>query len=458
MIKSKLFGLLFILTGVCLSSCNQMVDSIIGSINENGSFESSAIERDSEDNSSSEIGVSESNSYKDVSRVYSYIQNDEVASNLSSCVRKTAGGESAQPLNFHSAVSSDYQMLLTECNFDYKNSTGKIAVTLSKESVSLITSRQDGEKWRTFDPLITTLLNGCMIVYDVSRDLKYVRFGKDEKVPCQINDRYVVALLYEGEECLIEELAKGIEGKGKRKDYCFASAVEDDDGYFNETIPEPCSIKRFCLGHNLVDENGYFSSERMNVTYTRIGVLNGNVLTVEDSFFSNSIDKLGTITPLINGNSINYDDFKRVVPDYFSYYQSDAFRGKKDIPFTEHVYEFLEEKNYLGHVVYFYEDYDHLQNCVKKNPFISEFVSKYNESFFAENDIIIVSDFHSSTKYYELHFEGIFLQSGIISMSLRKDYIEGRRGSTFTVAELSKSDVATLESDYISYPADALAS
>lgn len=95
MIKSKLFGLLFILTGVCLSSCNQMVDSIIGSINENGSFESSAIERDSEDNSSSEIGVSESSSYKDVSRVYSYIQNDEVASNLSSCVRKTAGGESA---------------------------------------------------------------------------------------------------------------------------------------------------------------------------------------------------------------------------------------------------------------------------------------------------------------------------------------------------------------------------
>ena len=462
MTKSKLFKLLFILVGVCLSSCNQDIVSGINesNIDEIGFVESSVDESTSangiSESSPDESGSVESSVIENNPVEYNYVQKDGVLSYLiSKASTDRFGSGNAAPTDFHKAVLQGFQMLLTECSFNYENCTGKIAVTLSKESVEIISTIREGEKWKTINPLIVTMLSGCMVEYDVRDDLKFVRFAKNEKVPCQIDNRYVVALYYEGEERLLEELKQGIEGKNKRIDYCSASAVEDDDGFLNETIPEPYSIKRFCLGVNLVDADGCFNLSKVNVSYSRIGVLDGDTLTTEHSFFTNAFDKLGILTPLINGDSINYEDFKRVVPDYYAYYQSEAFLGKKDIHFIEHVHEFPNENKSLGHVVYLYEDYANLQNYIDKEPFISEFVSEYDESFFAENDIIIVSGFHSAAKYYELHFEGIFLQSGYLSISLRKDYTDGRRGSTFTVAEISKNDLATLESNYISYPADA---
>lgn len=411
MIKSKLFGLLFGLVGICLSSCNQ--------------------------------NISKSNL-----KNYYYIQDNETVSYLTRTLTSSVGGDPGQPLNFHETVLYKYQMVLTECNFDYKNSTGKIAITLSRESIDIISSTQEGEKWGTINPLITTMLSGCEEIYDVRSDLKFVRFNRDEKVPCQIDGRYVVALYYEGEELLIEEITQGIKGNDKRVDYCFASAVEGDDGFMNETIPESYSVKRFCVGSNLIDEGGHFF---LNKTSIRMGELIGNTLTTNSYFFSNIIDKLGTITPLINGDSINYEDFKRVVPDYTAYYQSDEFVSKKNVPFIERIHEFQNENNSIGHVAYLFEDYSRLASYISQKPFVEEFVAGYDEAFFASNDIIIVGDFHSAHKYYELFFESITLQRGYITVSVKKEYTVGKRGSSFSIAELSKNDLATLENEYISY-------
>ena len=386
---------------------------------------------------------------------YAYVEKQDVINNLTDQFQSTASLDVAPRPNFNTALRAHVmsQMAIVKHDFDPEKSTQKYALTISKEGADILKEFYIGknEKWQTIEHEIINMYSGCEIYYDVKSDLKCLGFKTNEKIPAIIDNRYVVAIYYEGENRVVEELTTGFTNGEKKIDYYSATGIEGDDGFLKENVPTAISKQIFYTGSNIIDEKGFFSVPKMNQSYCQTGYLNNGTLYVEKGYFSG--DKLGLITPLINDDSIDYEEFKAVLPSYISYYKSDEYRNKNNIEFEAHYYEnhFMAFNVKTARLVYDYESYSYLRdhNFINGEP-----IPYYSEEFFTDNAFIFITFERLDNKeYFDLLFEEIYIQEGYITVKAKMviDETKTLDVGRFSLAEISKEKLATLENEYIVY-------
>lgn len=384
-----------------------------------------------------------------------YIDDGAIISLFSDQLVVSNNADIAPPPTFNSVLKSkdNGQLAIIQRDFDSKKSENKYAFTLSKKGVDALKGMgiSSNKKWRTIEAEIISMYNGCEILYDVKNDLKCVCFDREEKIPAIIDGRYVVAIYYEGESRVIEELIHNINNCQKKIDFFSVEGVEGNDGFLVENIPEASSSSILFAGNKIVDENGFFNVKKIHESYYESGYLDNDILHFDAGFFSN--DKLGLVTPLINNNTIKYIDFKNVLPSYTSYYQSEEFLSKQDIDFVEHCYinTFQAYNIKAAQLVSNYSDYTYLRDKVFIN---GDPIPYYSEEFFNDNAIIFITyERFDDKSYFELHFKEIYVQEGYLAVKaeITTDKSKTLDRGRFTIADISKEKLATLEEEHVGY-------
>ena len=386
---------------------------------------------------------------------YNYVEKEDVIEHLTGQLQSNSNSDIMPSPSFNRALRSSpmNQMAIVEHDFDASKSSQKYAITISKTGADTLSEFYigKGEKWRTIEKEIINMYGGCEIFYDIRNDLKCVSFAVDEKIPAVIDNRYVIAIYYEGENHVVEELTTGLTNGDKTIDYYSATGIEGDDGFLIENVPEPFSNQIFYTGSKIINESNYFAVSNMHRWYYNTGHLENDVLYVAEGYFSN--DKLGLVTSLVKDNSVNYADFKAVLPTYISYYQGEEYKSKKNIEFIAHYYEnnFMAFNGKYARLVYDYASYSYLRdhNFINGDP-----IPYYSEEFFDNQALIFITfDRLDNKEYYDLLFDEIYLQDGYLTVKAEMvvDETKTLNVGRFSLAEISKEKLTTLENDHVGY-------
>ena len=378
---------------------------------------------------------------------FHYVENDELLTFLAGKINRHSE-EEKMPMTFNYVMRSNQQIGLVQYDFDASKSGGKIAVTLSQRGVNALSFVQKGEKWQTIESEIINMYGGCIIDYDVMSDLRCVYFDMNEKVPCQIDGRYVIALYYEGESFLVEELTQSIGQGEKQKEYFSIIAKEGESGYLEEEVPEPYSIQRLYAANDLAKEDGSFHISRIRERYCRIGEVSDGVLTANYQLFSGLKDPLGELSPLINENKVDYKEFKRILPDYLERYRGEEYRKPKDVPFAAKSYECHEDLPKMSYIFRDIEEWKNYGNC----QIIEKYTGTFEEVYFEDRALLLLGGpRQDDNAYYDLEITKLVCQEGSLIATAKMNFVEGKYGGSFLVAELQESDLAMLDESYVAF-------
>ena len=381
---------------------------------------------------------------------FNYVDRSEILSSLAGALASSSQEDVAPPPSLNTALRNQDQMALVRYDFDAGLCQEKFAVTLSQRGVDQLSFAPKEGKWHTIESEIINMYGGCIIDYDVRQDLKCVRFAIDEKIPCKIDGRYVIAIYYPGEKQLIEELTLPRGAGEKYVEFFSINADEGKDGMLEEHVPNPFSRQLFYVGRDLMDETGKFTLNKIHESYARVGEVNENKLVARwPGFFTSGKDIFGTIRALVDEPSIDYEAFKKALPPYLDYYSGDDFNSPKPIPFVERLVEGNSALSYKSAgLVLTREDYDDILSAERLGIDLQD----YDASFFEKQALIFASfPAWDHGTYYDFRIESIELLHGIIQFKTTLELDPSRTGGArMVLAEISKEDIELREEDYVS--------
>lgn len=381
---------------------------------------------------------------------FNYVERPEILTSMVGALTSSNQEDVAPPPSLNLALRNQDQMALVRYGFDASLCQEKIAVTLSQKGVYQLSFAPKEGKWHTIESEIISMYGGCIIDYDVRQDLKCVRFAMDEKIPCKIDGRYVIAIYYPGEKQLVEELTIPRTAGENCVEYFSINAEEGEGGMLDERVPNPFSRQLFYVGRNLIDEAGKVTLSKVAESYAQVGEVKENTFTARwPGFFSKGKDIFGTIRALAEDSSIDYEAFKNALPPYLDYYRGNDFNSPKPIPFVERVIEDNSALRYKSAgLILTREKYDDILGAQRL-----EFgPQEYDASFFEKQALILASfPVWDDGVYYDFHVESIELLQGIIQFKATIELDKSRTGGArMVLAEISKEDIELREEDYVS--------